>query len=958
MNTVFNSEQMLEKLYPKRKRVFLSTAKKTEGNARMKHVLGGKGANIAEMKKLNIPVPPALTIDTRTNLEFLMAKNVIPPGEPHRLPSVLMDEVIVALKEIESETGCFFGNAENPLLVSVRSGAAESMPGMMDTILNLGLNDTTLSGIVAKTGDERFACDNYRRFIQMFGNVVLEIRNEKFDQIINAVKASRGNPKLMDTDLNADDWKRVIKEYQTLIETETGTPFPQDVNEQLHQAIEAVFRSWNNDRAIQYRRIHRITEEIANGTAVNIQAMVFGNTGDQSGTGVIFTRNPNSGEIMVDQNGERIFYGDFLMNAQGEDVVAGIRTPIDITELKSVLPEVYRQLSDTLILLENHYRDMQDIEFTIENGKLWILQTRNGKRTIRAAIKTAIDANHEFGITQAEAVQRIPANEVTQLLLPTFKRDEKGRVIDEDSHIVSAIAEGTPASIGAAVGKAVFTARDAIEEFRQGQKIKENDPASDADKIILITPETSPDDIGGIEVSQGIGTFIGGKTSHAAVVSRQMQRPAVVSIKPLEKEREDSWYIDFEQGILTIGSHTIKKGDWISLDGTSGDIMRGKIPTEAPELDTHFDELMAWADQFRSLGIKANAEEIQVVKRAVKYGAEGIGLARTEHMFFHNIVLFQTMLLSDSEDIRAEALEKLLNIQKDDFKMIFNHMDGKSVTIRLLDPPLHEFLPTRQADQKRLANALGTDTDTIKEMTERMRESNPMLGTRGVRLLLTRPEIAKMQSKAIVSAAIECREAGVDVKPEIMVPLISDVKEFIAIKQIIEPVIDDVLTHAGIKKTDLGLKIGTMVELPAVATKIMAAAVAKEADFASFGTNDLTQTVLGLSRDDTAGYITYCLENGIYNKDPFETLHPSVREMIEQCVISMKQANPDIVIGICGEHGGDPQSIDFLNGIRVKIIEKGIEKTVRGLDYVSMSSPRIPCGRIATAQAELKFQQK
>ena len=958
MNTGSNSAQMLEKLYPKRKRVFLCTAKKTEGNARMKHVLGGKGANIAEMKKLNIPVPPALTIDTRTNLEFLMAKNVISPEEPHRLPSVLMDEVMVSLKEIEAETGCLFGNAENPLLVSVRSGAAESMPGMMDTILNLGLNDTTLSGLIARTGDERFACDSYRRFIQMFGNVVLEIKTEKFDRIINKVKVSKGDPKLIDTDLNAGDWKRVIREYQKLIETETGTPFSQDVKKQLHQAIEAVFRSWNNDRAIQYRRIHRITEEMANGTAVNIQAMVFGNTGEQSGTGVIFTRNPNSGEIMVDQNGERIFYGDFLMNAQGEDVVAGIRNPIDITELKAVMPEVYRQLSDTLILLEKHYCDMQDVEFTIENGKLWILQTRNGKRTIRAAIKTAIDATHEFGITQAEAVKRIPANEVTQLLLPTFKRDEKGRVIDENGQTISTIAKGTPASIGAAVGKVVFTAQDAIEEVKKGRKIKENNPTSDADKIILITPETSPDDIGGIEVSQGIGTFIGGKTSHAAVVSRQMQRPAVVSMKPLAIGREDNWHIDFRQGILTMGPHKISKGDWISLDGTSGEVMLGKILTEAPELDTHFDELMTWADQFRSLGIKANAEDIQVVKQAVKYGAEGIGLARTEHMFFHNMVLFQTMLLSDSEDVRAEALEKLLNIQKDDFKMIFDQMDGKSVTIRLLDPPLHEFLPTRQADQKRLADALGTDTGTIKEMTERMRESNPMLGTRGVRLLLTRPEIAKMQTKAIVIAAIECKEAGIEVKPEIMVPLISDVNEFIAIKQIIVPVIDDVLTHVGIKKTDLGLKIGTMIELPAVATKIMAAAVAKEVDFASFGTNDLTQTVLGLSRDDTAGYITHCLESGIYNKDPFETLHPSVREMIEQCIISMKQANPDIVIGICGEHGGDPQSIDFLNGIRVTVTEKGIEKTVNGLDYVSMSSPRIPCGRIATAQAELKFQQK
>ncbi|MFZ5573558.1 MAG: pyruvate, phosphate dikinase [Thermodesulfobacteriota bacterium] len=962
MNREFSSAQMMTQLYPKRKRVFLSTAKKTEGNARMKHVLGGKGANIAEMNKLGIPVPPAFTIDSRTNLEFLIARSMRATGQPHltpdRLPPIVMDEVMAALKEIEAETGKLFGDGDNPLLVSVRSGAAESMPGMMDTVLNLGLNDQTLNGLIAKTNDERFAFDNYRRFIQMFGNVVLEIKNDKFDRVINAVKESKGSRAIVDTDLSADDWKRVVDEFRNLVATETGAPFPQDVNDQLQQAIAAVFRSWNNDRAIQYRRIHRITEEMANGTAVNIQAMVFGNTGPRSGTGVVFTRNPNSGEIMVDASGERIFYGDFLLNAQGEDVVAGIRTPMDITELKAVMPAVYQQLSDTLVLLEKHYCDMQDVEFTIEDGKLWILQTRSGKRTIRAAIRTAIDATLEFGITQAAALQRVPSSEITQLLLPTFERNEKGEALDENGHVVPVIARGTPASIGAAVGRAVFTARDAIELHREAREIKEKDPASDADKLILITPETSPDDIGGMEVSQGIGTFIGGKTSHAAVVSRQMQRPAVVSMKPLEKGQEDQWRFDLEKGVLTMGTRRINRLDWISLDGTTGEIMLGKMPTKAPELDEHFHTLMQWTDQFRALGIKANAEEETVVLRAVQYGAEGIGLARTEHMFFHNVVLFQTMLLADSVEIRAAALEKLLAIQKDDFKMIFKHMGGKSVTIRLLDPPLHEFLPTRQADRQRIADALGKPVEAITELTEKMRESNPMLGTRGVRLLLSRPEIPIMQSKAIIRAATECRDAGIDVKPEIMVPLISDVEELIAIKRIIDPVIDETLTLAGVTRADLGLKIGTMIELPSVATKIMAAAVAREADFASFGTNDLTQTVLGLSRDDTAAYITHCLENGIYTRDPFETLHPSVREMIEQCVIAMKQANPDIVIGICGEHGGDPQSIDFLNGILVDITEKGIGKTVRGLDYVSMSSPRIPCGRIAAAQAELKFKRK
>jgi pyruvate,orthophosphate dikinase len=962
MKTASPSEHILADIYPQRRRVFLSTAQKTEGNARMKHVLGGKGANIAEMKKLGIPVPPALTIDSRTNLEFLTAKSIGAsdslPIAPDRLPPVLVDEVMAALKAVEFETGKIFGDAQNPLLVSVRSGSAESMPGMMDTVLNLGLNDRTLKGLIAKTRDERFAFDNYRRFMQMFGNVVLGIKNEKFDSIINSIKVSKAGKKIEDTDLTADDWKRVIDGFHQLILAETGAPFPQDVNDQLQQAIVAVFQSWDNDRAVQYRRIHRITEEMANGTAVNVQAMVFGNTGPRSGTGVIFTRNPNSGEIMYDGDGERIFYGDFLMNAQGEDVVAGIRSPIDITRLKTVMPAVYQQLHDTLILLEKHYCDMQDVEFTIEDGKLWILQTRSGKRTIRAAIRTAIDATREFGITRAEAVQRISANEITQLLLPTFKRNEKGEALDESGQVVPVIARGTPASIGAAVGRAVFTAQDAIRLHKEALAIKEKNPATDADKIILITPETSPDDIGGMEVSQGIGTFIGGKTSHAAVVSRQMQRPAVVSMKPLGKENEDNWRFDFEQGVLIMGSHRIRKLDWLSLDGTTGEIMLGKIPTEAPEPDAHFHTLMQWADGFRALGIKANAEEEKVVLKAVQYGAEGIGLARTEHMFFHNMVLFQTMLLADSVAMRTTALENLLTVQKEDFKMIFKHMGGKTVTIRLLDPPLHEFLPTRPADQKRIADALGKPAQAIREMTEKMRESNPMLGTRGVRLLLSRPEIPIMQSKAIVSAAIECREDGVDVRPEIMVPLISDVEEFIAIRRIIDPVIDEILTLAGVKREDLGLKIGTMIELPSVATQVMAAAVAKVVDFASFGTNDLTQTVLGLSRDDTAGYITYCLENGIYTRDPFETLHPSVREMIEQCVVAMKQANPEIVIGICGEHGGDPQSIDFLNGIQVNINEKGIEKTVRGLDYVSMSSPRIPCGRIASAQAELKTKRK
>ena len=941
---------IIKQIYPRRRRVFLSTTERVEGNSKMKMVLGGKGANIAEMKRLGIPVPPALTIDTRTNLEYLRASS----QNIEKLPQILIDEYMKGISAIESETENIFGDKESPLLVSVRSGAAESMPGMMDTILNLGLNDETIQGLITKTGDERFAYDSYRRFIQMFSDVVLEIEKDKFESIIHEKKSSKGNKKLDDTLLSADDWKDVINQYKILVEKETGSPFPQDVHQQLQLAIIAVFSSWNNDRAIQYRRIHRITEEMANGTAVNVQAMVFGNTGDESGTGVIFTRNPNTGEVMHDEDGSRIFYGDFLINAQGEDVVAGIRTPIDISELKNMMPDVYQKLFDTLILLEKHYRDLQDVEFTIENKKLYMLQTRNGKRTIKAAVKSAIDATKEFGISHAEALQRIPANEITQLLLPTFSRDKKGRILNENNQPQEIIAKGTPASIGAAKGQIVFSASDAVEVYNQAQVTKEKAPDTDADQLILVTLETSPDDIGGMEVSNGICTFVGGKTSHAAVVSRQMQTPAIVSMKYIDKEDEDNWNIDYENNILQIGPHKIKRLDWVSMDGTTGELLLGKLPTVDPELDDNFRILMDWTDEFRTVGIKANAEEEKVVSLATQYGAEGIGLARTEHMFFHNVVLFQTMLMADTESKKDKALEKLLNIQKNDFKIIFKYMESKSVTVRLLDPPIHEFLPKKDKDKKLVADALGLDVKDIDEMASKMHESNPMLGTRGVRLLLKHPEIPVMQVRAIIRAAFESINEGVNVKPEIMIPLVNDVEEFIAIKNIINPVIDEEAKKFEMSRDSLDLKIGTMIELPAAAMPNMAASIAKEADFASFGTNDLTQTVMGLSRDDTAGYISKSMEDGIYKKDPFEVLHPSVRELIELCVVAMKQANPDIVIGICGEHGGDPDSIAFLNNIYV---DTGLEQKVKGVDYVSMSPSRIPGGKVAAAQAELNCKQ-
>ncbi|KPA13335.1 pyruvate phosphate dikinase [Candidatus Magnetomorum sp. HK-1] len=937
---------IIKQIYPRRRRVFLSTSERVEGNSKMKMVLGGKGANIAEMKRLGIPVPPALTIDTRTNLEYLRASS----QNIKKLPQILIDEYMKGIRAIESETENVFGDKESPLLVSVRSGAAESMPGMMDTILNLGLNDETIQGLIAKTGDERFAYDSYRRFIQMFSDVVLGIEKDKFEAIIHEKKSSKGNRKLDDTLLSADDWKEIINQYKFLVEKETGKPFPQDVHQQLQLAITAVFSSWNNDRAIQYRRIHRITEEMANGTAVNVQAMVFGNTGNESGTGVIFTRNPNTGEVMYDEDDSRIFYGDFLINAQGEDVVAGIRTPIDISELKNIMPEVYQKLFDTLILLEKHYRDLQDVEFTIENKKLYMLQTRNGKRTIKAAVKSAIDATKEFGVSQAEALLRIPANEITQLLLPTFKRDKKGHILNENNQPQDVIAKGTPASIGAAKGQIVFTASDAVNVYNKAQISKEKDPNTDTDQLILVTLETSPDDIGGMEVSNGICTFVGGKTSHAAVVSRQMQTPAIVSMKYIDKEDEDNWNIDYENNILQIGPHKIKRLDWVSMDGTTGELLLGKLPSVEPELDENFKIIMDWTDEFRSVGIKANAEEEKVVCHAKQYGAEGIGLARTEHMFFHNVVLFQTMLMADTETKKEKALEKLLNIQKNDFKMIFKHMESKSVTVRLLDPPIHEFLPKKDTDKKLVADALGLLVKDIDELASKMHESNPMLGTRGVRLLLKHPEIPVMQVRAIIRAAFESKNEGVDVKPEIMIPLVNDVEEFIAIKNIINPVIDEESKKFEMSRDSLDLKIGTMIELPAAAMPNMAAAIAKEADFASFGTNDLTQTVMGLSRDDTTGYISNCIENGIYKKDPFEVLHPSVKELIEQCIVAMKQANPDIVIGICGEHGGDPDSIAFLNSIYV---DTGLEQKVKGVDYVSMSPSRIPGGKVAAAQAEL-----
>ncbi len=873
---------------------------KAEGRADMRNLLGGKGANLAEMSSLGLPVPPGFTISTEVCTYFYDNKKTYPPE--------LKDELEKALVEVEKVVGIKFGDAANPLLVSVRSGARASMPGMMDTVLNLGLNDKTVLGLAKSSGDERFAWDSYRRFIQMYSNVVLDVGHHYFEEALEIKKEDLGVS--MDTDLKADDWRAIVAEYKKLIEKRTGKPFPQEPREQLWGAVGAVFDSWMNQRAITYRRLHAIPESW--GTAVNVQAMVFGNMGEDCATGVAFTRDPSTGS--------NLFYGEYLVNAQGEDVVAGIRTPQHLTvqgklaqksdapAMEEVMPEVFKQLDSVRQRLEQHYHDMQDIEFTVQRGKLYMLQTRNGKRTAKAALKIAVDMVHEGLIDKREAVARIVPASLDQLLHPTLDPKAPRKVI----------AKGLPASPGAASGKVVFTADDAEKQARAGEK------------VILVRRETSPEDIHGMHAAEGILTSTGGMTSHAAVVARGMGKPCVAGAGDVR--------IDGKARTLSVRGTTVKTGDTITLDGSTGEIILGVVPTVQPELSGDFSQLMEWADEFRKLGIRTNAETPADAAQARKFGAEGIGLCRTEHMFFDGdrIVAVREMILADDEKSRRAALAKIQPMQRQDFVELFEIMAGLPVTIRLLDPPLHEFLPKTAAEMEVVARDLGVDAKEIEERANKLHEFNPMLGHRGVRLGISYPEIYEMQARAIFEAVAEVqKKAGKTVIPEIMIPLVATKKELDLMKVVIDQVAEEVSSSSGEK---LEYLVGTMIELPRAALR--AGDIAETAEFFSFGTNDLTQTTFGLSRDDSASFLEKYQQRGIFEHDPFASLDiEGVGELIEIATERGRKVRNSLKLGICGEHGGDPASIFFCQKA--------------GLDYVSCSPYRVPIARLAAAQAAL-----
>ncbi|WP_425064467.1 pyruvate, phosphate dikinase [Reyranella sp.] len=873
---------------------------KAEGRADMRNLLGGKGANLAEMSSLGLPVPPGFTITTELCTHFYDNKKTYPPE--------LNDEVEKALAEVERVVGTKFGDPANPLLVSVRSGARASMPGMMDTVLNLGLNDKTVLGLANSSGDERFAWDSYRRFIQMYSNVVLDVGHHYFEEALEIKKEDLGVS--MDTELKAADWRAIVAEYKKLVEKRTGRPFPQEPREQLWGAVGAVFESWMNQRAITYRRLHAIPESW--GTAVNVQAMVFGNMGEDCATGVAFTRDPSTGT--------NLFYGEYLVNAQGEDVVAGIRTPQHLTvqgklaqksdapAMEEVMPEVFKQLDSVRQRLEQHYHDMQDIEFTVQRGKLYMLQTRNGKRTAKAALKIAVDMVHEGLIDKREAVSRIVPASLDQLLHPTLDPKAARKVI----------AKGLPASPGAASGKVVFTADDAEKQARAGEK------------VILVRRETSPEDIHGMHAAEGILTSTGGMTSHAAVVARGMGKPCVAGAGDVR--------IDGKAGTLSVRGTVVKSGDTITLDGSTGEIILGVVPTVQPELSGDFSQLMEWADEFRKLGIRTNAETPTDAAQARKFGAEGIGLCRTEHMFFEGdrIVAVREMILADDEKSRRAALAKIQPMQRQDFVELFEIMAGLPVTIRLLDPPLHEFLPKTAAEMEVVAKDLGVDVKEIEERANKLHEFNPMLGHRGVRLGISYPEIYEMQARAIFEAVAEVqKKAGKTVIPEIMIPLVATKKELDLMKVVIDQVAEEVSSSSGQK---LEYLVGTMIELPRAALR--AGDIAESAEFFSFGTNDLTQTTFGLSRDDSASFLEKYQQRGIFEHDPFASLDvEGVGELIEIATERGRKVRNSLKLGICGEHGGDPASVFFCHKA--------------GLDYVSCSPYRVPIARLAAAQAAL-----
>jgi pyruvate,orthophosphate dikinase len=887
------------------RRVFLFGAGRTDGTAAMRDLLGGKGANLAEMASLGLPVPPGFTITTAVCNAYSAAGGTFPEG--------LAAEVEAALAAVGEAVGAKFGDAAKPLLVSVRSGARASMPGMMDTILNLGLNDETVAGLARQSGDERFAYDSYRRFIQMYSGVVLGLEHETFEAILESQKSLAGYD--LDTDLTADDWREVIVLYKEAVEAHHGQPFPQDTAEQLWGAIGAVFRSWNNARAITYRRLNAIPDDW--GTAVNVQAMVFGNRGPTSATGVAFTRNPSTGENRV--------YGEYLVNAQGEDVVAGIRTPQALTEaarieagdtspsLEALMPETFVDLTRIFATLERHYRDMQDIEFTIQEGRLWMLQTRSGKRTTQAAMKIAVDLCDEGVITPGEAVARIDANALDQLLHPTIAPDA-------EKHMV---ATGLPASPGAASGEIVFSADEAEALKAQGHD------------VILVRIETSPEDIHGMHAAAGILTTRGGMTSHAAVVARGMGRPCVCGASALR--------IDYKAATMIAGRETFRKGDVITIDGATGEILKGRVAMRQPELSGDFARIMGWADEIRRLGVRANADTPRDARQAREFGAEGIGLCRTEHMFFDadRILAVREMILAVDEAGRRRALAKILPMQRSDFVEIFEAMAGLPVTIRLLDPPLHEFLPHEEREAASVADELGVPVERLRARIAELHEFNPMLGFRGCRLAVRYPEITEMQARAIFEAAIEAaKRTGKPVIPEVMIPLVAWRREFDLLAGMIRKTAAAVEAETGGR---LDYQIGTMIELPRAAIRADEIARGEEgAEFFSFGTNDLTQTCLGLSRDDAAPILADYTRARIFEVDPFVSIDQSgVGELVRMGAERGRSVRADLKVGICGEHGGDPASVVFCHDA--------------GLDYVSCSPFRVPVARLAAAQAAVKL---
>jgi len=866
-----------------------------EGNADMRNLLGGKGANLAEMTNLGLPVPQGFTVTTEACTRYYEDGQVI--------ADEIVDQIYKAMAQLEKIENKKFGDKNNPLLVSVRSGARVSMPGMMDTILNLGLNDETVQGLAELTNNKRFAYDSYRRFIQMFSDVVMGIEKAKFDEIFDNVK--KENNAKQDTDLTAENLEVIVKRFKELYKEEMGKEFPQDPKVQLLEAVKAVFRSWENPRAIVCRRMNDIPSSW--GTAVNVQAMVFGNMGDDSGTGVAFTRNPATGEKKL--------YGEYLMNAQGEDVVAGIRTPNPISRLEETNPDVYKQFVEIANTLENHYRDMQDMEFTIERGKLYMLQTRNGKRTAAAAVKIAVDLVAEGLITKEEALLKVDPRSLDSLLHPTFRPDAL--------KAAKPIAKGLPASPGAAAGSVYFTAEAAKAAAEKGEK------------VILVREETSPEDIEGMYAAEGILTARGGMTSHAAVVARGIGTCCVAGCSEA--------HVNEKAKTLTVNGKTYKEGDMISLDGSTGYVYEGIIPTQEPDVAGDFGTLMSWADEIRVLNVRTNADSPKDAKQAVHFGAEGIGLCRTEHMFFEadRIPAFRKMIVATNEADRRKALETILPMQKEDFKGIYEAMEGRPVTIRLLDPPLHEFLPHEDKDIKNLADELGMSFDELKSVVVSLKELNPMLGHRGCRLAVTYPEIAEMQTRAIIEAAVEVKkEKGYDIVPEIMIPLVCEVKELKYVKDVITKTADEVIKESGV---ELKYMVGTMMEIPRAC--LTADEIATEAEFFSFGTNDLTQMTYGLSRDDAGKILDKYYEAKIFEADPTARLDQvGVGKLMKIAVELGRKTRPGLKLGICGEHGGDPSSVEFCHNV--------------GLNYVSCSPFRVPIARLAAAQAQIKNPRK